>query len=578
MSIVSKEEIQNIRNNINIVDLISEYVPLDKKGKNYFGVCPFHDDNNPSMSVSLEKQIYTCFSCGATGNVFNFLMDYEHIDFLSALKIASAKAGIKLDISDTKKEVSSPIHKIYDISNKFFKNNLNTKDGEKAKEYLKSRKISDEAVKEFEIGLSLHGGSDLLNLLLKKEFQKDEILKSGLANKNERGMYDVFLNRIMFPLHDLKGNVIAYSGRDYLNKYDNKYVNTKETEHFKKGEILYNFERSKKYCKKESKVIVMEGFMDVIKSYDAGVKNTVATMGTAFTSSHVNLLKRLANEVLLCFDSDSAGVNATISAADVLTKNGIVPKIIILKEGMDPDDFIEKYGAEEFKLKIDNPVDLIEFKLNYFKKTLDLSKNEGLSKYISMALESINKIDDDILVEVSINNLAKETGVDKEFLKEKLKPDKKEITKYIPKKEKKHKYSKYEIAERNLVFYMLEHVNVIHVYLNKVSCLPNKKYRDLAKNIVVFYKKHNYINQADLITEVKQDSIIKTIGELNLLDLNKDVKDEEINDYVKVINDYNYNYSISVLQDKVKKASTSSEKESLVQEILEQKKRRDSND
>ncbi len=582
MSIVSKEEIQNIRNNINIVDLISGYVSLTKRGKNYFGVCPFHDDNNPSMSVSEEKQIYTCFSCGATGNVFNFLMDYEHINFKEALKIAADKAGVNIDIDVTRKEEKeNPVYKIYDISNKFFKNNLNTKMGMDAKKYLKDREISDEAIKEFEIGLSLNEKDSLTNLLLKKEFDNENILKSGLVLKNEKGMYDAFYNRIMFPLWDLYGNVVAYSGRDYKNQSTNKYVNTRETDIFKKGELLYNYHRCKNYSRINKKVIVMEGFMDVIKAYDAGVKNVVATMGTAFTNDHVNLIKRLSNEVLLCFDSDDAGVNATISAADILTKNNIVPKIIQIEEGLDPDDYIKKYGKEAFVELTENPTDLIDFKLKHYKKTLDLNSSDGLSKYVNLATQAINKIDDDILIEVSINKLAEESGLDKQFLKSKIvKKDEKKEEAYISSSKPiiKRKYSKYEKAEMNLVYYMLNDVSIIQSYLKKVSCLPSKRFRDLAKHIIIFYKKNNYINEADLITEIEDEEIIKTIGFLNGLNLKKDYAKEEIEDYIKVIEDYNLDYSIELLKRKLKDSRSSSEKAKVAQEIVELKMRRDNND
>ena len=580
MSVVSKEDIQNIRNNVNIVDLISSYVSLSKRGKNYFGVCPFHDDNNPSMSVSEEKQIYTCFSCGATGNVFNFLMDYEHISFKEALKIAADRAGISLDIDvSSKKETTNPVYAIYEFTNKVFKNNLNTKFGTDAKKYLGERQISDEVIKEFEIGLALNEKDALTKLLLKKEFDKNDILKSGLVLKNEKGMYDAFYDRIMFPLWDLSGNVIAYSGRDYNGKYSNKYVNTKETELFKKGEILYNYHRCKNFSRTNKKVIVMEGFMDVIMAYEATVKNVVATMGTAFTDKHANLLKRLANEVVLCFDSDDAGVKATISAAEILLKNNVVPKVVSMPEGLDPDDYIKKHGKDAFVSLLDNPVDFIDFKLKHYKKTLNLDNSEDLSKYINLALSTINNIDDDILVEVSLNKLASESGLEKEFLKSKLtKKDKvNEVIK--PKPVQTKSMSKYEIAERNLVYYMLNDANVVQKYIKKVSYLPSKKYRDVAKHIVIFYKKHKYVNVADIITELDDnESVIQTIGFLNSLDLNSECSSEEINDYIAAIEEYNFNFSISILNKQLKETASPVEKASIVQEILDLKKRRDSND
>ena len=309
MAYISNEIINEIRNKTDIVDVVSRYVNLTKKGKNYIGVCPFHDDHSPSMSVSREKQIYTCFSCGASGNVINFVMDYENIGFKEALKKIADYAGIPIDIGNVKKSVNKnqKLYDIFEISQKIYQNNLNTEVGLKAKNYLKDRQINNTIIKEFGIGLSLKENKLLTNILQKKGYNEKEMVDSGLIGNGTNGLHDIYYNRIMFPLYDLNGQVVGYSGRIYDSNDTAKYVNTKETAIFKKGELLYNYHKAKEEARKIGKIIVMEGFMDVIALYKAGIKNTVAIMGTALTSQHLKMLKRLSNDIVLCLDGDQAG-------------------------------------------------------------------------------------------------------------------------------------------------------------------------------------------------------------------------------------------------------------------------------
>ena len=243
---IDNNTINEIRENIDIVDVISNYLPLNSKGKNYFGVCPFHDDHSPSMSVSKERQIYTCFSCGATGNVFKFIQDYENISFIEAVKKCADMVGISLDIGKiTTKNKHQDLYDIYELSFKFYQNNINTELGKKAKEYLHNRSLDDVTIKEFGIGLSLNEKDVFTKLLKSKKYSDDILIKSGLVNENNYVLNDVYRNRIMFPLYDLNGKVIGYNGRVYNGEKENKYINSKETDIFKKREILYNYHRTK---------------------------------------------------------------------------------------------------------------------------------------------------------------------------------------------------------------------------------------------------------------------------------------------------------------------------------------------
>ena len=304
--------INTIRKSVDIVDVISKYVPLVARGKNYFGVCPFHDDHSPSMSVSKDKQIYKCFSCGATGNVFNFIEDYENVSFKETLKILADIAGISIngiDVKSSNRDVNKSLYDIYEVSSKLYINNLNTNYGVSAKEYLHNRGITDDLIREFQIGLSLHDKDLLTRLLVKKGFSNNDMVMSGLIVKNDYGYSDIYSNRIMFPLYDVSGRIVGYSGRIYNKEDTSKYINTRETAIFKKGELLYNYHRAKESCRKKNTVIITEGFMDVIRCYSIGVTNVVAAMGTAFTREHVMLIRKLAHDVILCFDGKNCFFN-----------------------------------------------------------------------------------------------------------------------------------------------------------------------------------------------------------------------------------------------------------------------------
>ena len=378
------DKILEIRKLNNIVEVISGYLPLVKKGKNYFGVCPFHDDTNPSMSVSEEKQIYKCFSCGASGNVFNFVMDYEKVDFKTALSILGKRVGI--EVGNYKKlNVSDKFIDMYSIACKLYQNNINTDLGKEALSYLNSRGINKELIKEFKIGLSLLDKYNLTNILLKKDYTKKEMETYGLGN----GDSDLFINRIMFPLFDLNGNVVAFSGRIYNSKSESKYINTKETKIFKKGNLLYNYHRAREFVREAKTLVIVEGFMDVIRLYSIGVKNVVALMGTALTKEQITLIKRASNNIIICLDGDGAGKKACFGVGEALEKEGLNVKVISLKENLDPDEFVIKYGKEAFLSLYNSPIMYSEFKINYLKEGQDLSSIEGKTNYINTILKDI---------------------------------------------------------------------------------------------------------------------------------------------------------------------------------------------
>lgn len=585
MPMLENSKIEEIRKSVNIIDVIGEYIPLTQRGRNYFCVCPFHDDHSPSMSISNDLQIYTCFSCGATGNVFKFLMDYEHITFMDALAKVAAKGGIDINVNTytPRKVINNEIYQIYDIAAKFYQNNLNSSYGIEAKEYLKKREIDETIIKEFGIGLSLIKNDVLTNLLLKKEFKNDDLIKSGLIVENQNGLHDIYMNRIMFPLMNLEGKIVGFSGRIYNTKDNSKYINTRETEIFKKGEILYNYYRAKDECRIKKTVIIMEGFMDVIRAYTIGVKNVVASMGTAITKEQAHLLKRLAPNIILLFDGDVAGEKATIACIEELNKIDVIPKVVRLEEGLDPDDYIKKYGKEKFLNKLNSPIDVMEFKMNYLKNNKNLDDSVDLADYINECLKDLEKIDDDILREITLKKLSETSSLDIELLRTKL--TKKEISKNISRPVKspvKKYYDKCEIAERNLIYRMLNSTEVIKKYMKRVTFMPHDQYRILANKIRFFYEEHdNKFDPADFYTIVNNGTNEKMQENLNSI-LNTNLEEQfdasEIDDYIKVINEYNLKNEAKKIENETKEDIDFNLKQEKLKKIVELKLRGEKND
>ncbi len=542
MEKIPYETISNIQKRVNIVDVISKYLPITKRGKNYFAICPFHDDHNPSMSISEEKQIYTCFVCGASGNVFTFVQNYEKISFTSAVKKVASFIGINIDIKDDYKAQDDNLIKydkyynMFSLATKLYQNNIRTVYGKEAKKYLHNRSIDDDIIKEFNIGLSLND-NELSKLLESKGYIKEDMVDIGLCGIKDNYTYDIFRGRIMFPLEDSGGKVIGFSGRIYNASSDNKYVNSKESVIFKKGNLLYNYKRASEYAREKDYVIVVEGFMDVIRLYTIGIKNVVATMGTAITSYHAKLIRRLSKNIILCFDGDKAGAKATKSALKELEKIDLVPKIIRLEDDLDPDDYIIKKGKESFITHLNNPMTSLAFKLESDKKDIDFNDYNDISKYISSIASELEKIDDKVVLELTLKKVSKETNVDVETIRSLIKNNIKEEKKIIDKPRMLRK-NKYEKAEEYLVYYMLRDTNVIDIYINKISYLSNKVLGRIVNKILEFYDKKHYINVTDFTLYLEDDTeLINEVLRIDSYDMPSLVNNSVIDDYINTIDD-----------------------------------------
>ena len=544
-----------IRSKVDIVDIIGERIPLVARGKNFFGKCPFHDDNSPSMSVSREKQIYTCFSCHATGNVFTFLMNYDHLDFKEALKYLGNRVGIDTgSVKLTKKSTKfDKLYDAYNLSLKYYQNNLNSTVGKEAKKYLANRKINEDIIKEFEIGLSLESKDDLTKLLMSKDYDLVTLNRIGLSNDN----HDIYSDRIMFPLYDVFGKVVGFSGRIYKDNGQNKYVNTKETEIFKKGEMLYHYHIAKEECRIKKSVIVMEGFMDVIRASTIDIKNTVALMGTALTKEQINLIKRLSNNIILCLDGDDPGQKATLNIGDTLLKQNVEVKVIVLPNPDDPDTYILNNGKEKFEGLIENAINFSDYKMKKMRENVNFKSDEETSDYINEVIKETAKIDDPIRREVILKRLAKEFDIGYNTLEmrintllEKKEPKKEE---FIPKKvvAKKDKYLK---AYEQIIYFMLNNDWVITQVENERLIFPTEVMRTTVSEITYYYKKYGNINVADFYTYIQdKENILIFLNEILGSSYLENTTKDELLLYFKVVKEYIKKQEIKRLTGLMKK-------------------------
>ena len=561
MAFVTDTEINDIRAKANIVDIIGGYIPLTQRGKNYLCVCPFHDDHSPSMSVSAEKQIYKCFSCGETGNVFTFVSKYEGVSFIEAVAIVASKCGLKLSettFNNNYADVNKTEHEIMELAEKFFQNNLKTSFGEPAMAYLKNRGITDEIIKDFGIGLSLDKSDALTTLLLKKNYTKKQLLELGLINEVNGNIYDTFSRRITFPLYDKDGHIVGFSARIYRGEKDtSKYINSRETKLFKKGETLYNYHQAREVAKREKAIIVVEGFMDAIRLCNEGVKNVVALQGTAMTKNQIELLKKLRVKVILCLDNDNAGLLATVNNGEMLVKEGVLVFVIRLSGQKDPDEYILANGIQAFLDNLKKPLSFFEFKINYLKNGKDLSNSLDLAQYINDVLKDLSTTNDEILREITLNKINQDYNLSLDVLKTKLSELKPVPTGMLEEKKdvvKKEKKDAYVIGAEQILYFMMNGEKYIREYQKKLGFFPTEIYRETANEILYYFESNKTINVADFITYVSnkenlKDEVTKIVN--SAID-GEELTIEAMDEYIDVVNKLLVNREIKRLKQQMK--------------------------
>ncbi len=414
----SDEIIEEVRQTNDIVDIISQYMHLKRSGRNYFGLCPFHNEKSPSFSVSPDKQIFHCFGCGVGGNIFTFLTKIEGINFIEAVQMLAERANIQLPTIENKgdiakEELKAKVYKVNEYAANYYHKNLYKPESKIAQEYIKKRALTNETLKSYKIGFS--GKFDELYKQLKKEgFEEKEILESGLVNKNDNGTYiDRYRNRLMFPICDVRGKVIAFGGR-VLDDSKPKYINSPENIVYSKGRHLFGLNVAKKGDTK--KLLIVEGYMDVISLHQRGITNVVASLGTALTQQQGWLLRKNSEQIILSFDSDEAGQTAKMRAIDIMQNMGCDIRILQMEGAKDPDEYIIKYGNIRFQNLVEKALSVIEFKVKLLKKDLDLNNTSDKIKFLNQIAKLISKIDNTIEKEIYIEKIAKTYDISKEAI------------------------------------------------------------------------------------------------------------------------------------------------------------------
>ena len=414
----SDELIEEIRSSNDIVDTISQYVQLKRKGRNFFGLCPFHKEKSPSFSVSPDKQIFHCFGCGVGGNVIHFISKIENLDFKDTIEYLADRAGIELPKTENeqfnqRQILKDKVYKINEETARFYHENLYKPTAKEAQNYVKERKLNNATLKSFLIGYS-GTYNELYKHLRSKGFSDNEILTSSLVNKNDRGQFiDRFRRRLMIPILDVRGKVIAFGGRVLDNSLP-KYINSPENIVYSKGRNLFGLNVAKKGDLK--KVVIVEGYMDAISLYQRGITNVVASLGTALTESQGRLLRKYAEQIIISYDSDSAGQAATLRGLEILRNLGCDVRILQMEGAKDPDEYVIKYGTGRFNLLIDNAISLVEFKVKVLKNKFDLDNTNDKIKFLQEIAKVLSEVESQIELEIYVEKIANEYSISKEAI------------------------------------------------------------------------------------------------------------------------------------------------------------------
>lgn len=587
MARLSQEKIDEIRQSVDIVDVMGQYLELHKKGKNYMAICPFHDDNHPSLSISQSRQIYKCFVCGNGGNVFTFIQEYLKVPFVEAvMKVAEFghvdMSGYSLEKRVVKvDEALAPLYDMHAFALKLYMYYLYTQSGKQALDYLRHRGFDDELIKMFGIGYA--PDKSILHARFQKEgYTEVAQVKSGLVLENERH-YDRFHDRVMFPLHDEFGKVVGFSGRVYKAQDKNsKYMNSPESDIFIKGKTLYNYHRAKEAVRQAGFVYINEGFMDVIAMHRAHHDNCIALMGTALTKDHLRMLKRMTRTIHLCLDGDMAGQAAAMKSSDLLTSQGFEVKIILLPDGRDPDEILSTEGIEGLDAVLKDTLSPIDFMMAFECSRLDLRNYEDRKTLLIKACEKIAKIEDRIDRGHYITKLSSLTDFPKEIIEEQLLNSSAII-------EHREQFSqnrietiqdlrpildKYTLAEKNLLFYMLNDRQVSDIYEAKAGFMHNDTYRALAAYIRDYYRTHQTMDIANLIDKIgsSHSSLVNALTDIAECSLPLPYQKEVIDDYIARITENTKNIREQELQEQFKNVLAPSAKAEILQKLIDLKK------
>lgn len=559
---IPEHVIEQIRSQSDIVDVISDYMQLTKRGRNYFGLCPFHGEQTPSFSVSQDKQIFHCFGCGAGGNSITFVMDIEHIAFPDALVKLGQRAGIplELDIQSEQSDTANPFSKkeeqmrqAHTFAVEFYHHILmNTEDGEPALNYLLERGFTREQIETHQIGWALPNWDTLSILLERKGYDLSEMAESGLIIQKESdgSHFDRFRGRIMFPIRDENGKTIAFSGR-ILNSdgEEAKYLNSPETPIFHKSQVLYNLDKARAAIRKSRQVVLMEGFIDVLSANRAGVYNAVATMGTSLTTQHITKLKRLVQQVTICYDGDNAGFEAAKRAAKMLHDEQLKVEVAVLPDKLDPDEYIQTHGQEAFTNQIiEKPHAYIAFMMMHAKRGKNFQFENDTLQYIQEVLETLKNNTSPTERDLYIRQLANETNISQEAISTELrkivadgakeqKRNQNALRQPIELVQTTRPKTATDRAESLLLSHMLHDVNIVNKVLREGINKPfiHEEYLAVFVRLIGFYEEYEMADFHRFVEELNDNELRKIVMEAAYIDRDPENGDAEVIDCMKHI-------------------------------------------
>ncbi|MGE7905452.1 DNA primase [Peribacillus sp. NPDC094092] len=558
---IEDEKINQIREAVDIVDLIGEYVQLKKQGRNYFGLCPFHGENSPSFSVSTEKQIFHCFGCGAGGNIFTFLMDIEGYSFVESAKVLAEKGNVPLDVEinkDSKRSNmpagSQQMIEAHDLLRKFYHHLLvNTKEGQDALEYLLKRGFTEETIEKFQIGYSLDSWDFVSKFLLKRGFPAEYMEQAGLIiyREKDESYFDRFRNRVMFPIMDHQGNTIAFSGRA-MGDDEPKYLNSPETPIFNKSKTLYNFHHARPHIRKKEQAVIFEGFADCISAVGAGVENAVATMGTALTDQHIQLLKRNTDQILICYDSDSAGLNAANRAVNMLQDHEFSVKVALMPDNLDPDDYIKEFGEKSFVSEvIGASLTYMAFKMHYLRRGKNVNNEGDRIQYIEEVLKEISRLPNAVERDHYLRQLSSEFSLSLDALEQQQRQvffaERKKGTLPQPAAPKKmalqyeHKLKPaHHNAETKLIAHMLKSRDMtfkIQQLLGQ-TVFHVDEHQAIITYLYAFYEDGHEPDTSFFLTYLPDPNLRRIVSEIEMMSVNEEVTDKELTDCINQVLKY----------------------------------------
>ncbi|MDE5413912.1 DNA primase [Alkalihalobacterium chitinilyticum] len=557
---IPEEKVEEVRKSADIVEVINEYVQLKKQGRNYIGLCPFHGEKTPSFSVSPDKQLYHCFGCGAGGNVFSFLMELEGLSFVESVAKLGKKANVELPSISTDQKKSneqSVIEAAHELAMKFYHHILlKTEMGAPGLNYLEQRGFTKEMLDTFQLGFAPNHWDSLTSLLEKRGFNLKALENAGLLSLREFDgkVFDRFRNRIMFPIWDGQGNVIAFGGR-IIDDGKPKYLNSPETVLFNKSRTLYGIHLARPSIRKLNQAVLFEGYVDVISAWGAGVLNGIATLGTALTEEQAKVIRRNAETVILCYDSDEAGIQATSRAASILVQAGCYVKVALLPEGQDPDDYIRLNGGEHFKRDIiESSLTLMSFKMQYLRRGKNLQDEGERMRYIEEVLNEISDLPRAVERDHYLRQIASEFSLSLDALKQeqfrmyrerrnKGEQQQSNVRSFVEVKKRGFEQKKllpaFHNAERILLAYMMKNAEIAATIQEKVGGAFNiDEYHAIVAHLFAYYGEGYEPNPSLFIERLNDEKLRRVATEVAMLDIREDLSDQELDDYIKKIETY----------------------------------------